>query len=86
MSNTGVKGLPVLRSLTYSIQQKSFVMAEHKSIDSLLKPDQRYYLLKNFPSASDTDKSIWPPQINEEQFGSKTFNYLLHYKDQLNLD
>ena len=64
MSN--IKGLPVLRSLTYSIQQKAYVMAEHKTLDSLLKPGQKYYLLKNFPRPQDTDKSIWPPQISDE--------------------
>ena len=64
MSN--IKGLPVLRSLTYSIQQKAYVMSEHKTLDSLLKPGQKYYLLKNFPSPQDTDKSIWPPQISDE--------------------
>ena len=67
-------------SLSYSIQLKDYLTKEHEDAESLIANDHMFYLIRNFPQMSDSDKTLTPYLTKDTAYGSRAFNTLQSIK------
>lgn len=75
-STKTLKTLPSIKSLTYSIQSKDFQIKEHPSIDQLVHPSKKYYLIRDYPSQTDSSSTLTPYFVQEQVYGNQFYNIL----------
>ena len=46
----------------------------------MLSQDHKYYLIRNFPRSSDSEKTLTPYQQGDTQYGTRCFNTLQSIK------